>query len=144
MTNARRKHWTGEETITVNDNRIEWCNPLRPLAVDVAVGAIIAVGLPDGGSIPARIEKIYVRPNGSVFGKFVAVPSGRRGSVRWDGHERVRLLPRHYGVCVECGCLAPCPRQDMEVLAARFAAESDPIAELELAFQKQEPQTPAT
>lgn len=127
------------------DNEIEhigWLNPLWPLAVDVSVGAVFAAGLPGGGSIPARIEEIIVGPDGSVCGKFVGVSTGLHGCVRWDGHERVRLLPKHYGVCVQCGCLTPCPRQEMEMLAAALAAASDPLADLELELQGQDPQTP--
>lgn len=120
--------------MTLNDNPIEWCNPLRPLAVDIPVGSVIAVAMRDGGCVAGRIEKIIHRPNGSVFGKFVTVPAGWTGRVRWDGHQRVQLLPQHYGLCVECGYLSPCPRQNMEMLAAELAAQSDPINEIELAY----------
>ncbi|SKO15721.1 hypothetical protein [Mycobacteroides abscessus] len=123
--------------MTLNDNVIGWCNPLRPLAVDIPVGSLVAVSVRGGGCVAGRIEKIIHRPNGSVFGKFVAVPAGWTGRVRWDGHQRVQLLPQHYGVCVECGYLTPCPRQNMEIWAAELAAQSDPIAQIELAYRAQ-------
>lgn len=113
--------------------RVIGSDPLAPLAADLAVGLVIAARL-EGRSVPARVERIIRRPNGSVFAAVRTVLTGVFGYVRFDGHRRVHVLPKHYGICVECQSLSPCPHQQIEEQAARLHAESDPINELELTY----------
>jgi len=108
-------------------------NPLRPLAIDLTIGQTVALTL-DGTAVPARITRLIPRPNGSIFADVDVFLRKVAGRVRWDAHSRVGVLPAHYGICVECGALSPCPHQAIEEHAAQLHAESDPINALELSF----------
>lgn len=112
-------------------------NPLRPMAVELSVGMVVAIGHQsgDGRLVPVRIDRVIHRPNGSVFAEATEILSGDSGRIRWDGHRRVRVLAGHYGIFGDCQALAPCPREQLEHDAAQFQAEADPIHGLETALR---------
>jgi hypothetical protein len=116
---------------------IEGSNPLRPMAIDLTVGTVVAIGHPsgDGRCVPARIDRLSHRLNGSVFAEATELLTGTRGRIRWDGHNRVWVLPAHFGICGECQALAPCPRERDERDAAHRQAAADPINTLETAYR---------
>lgn len=118
-------------------SRIEESNPLRPMATDLAAGLVVAVGhqAGDGRLVPARIDRVIRRPNGSVFIAATELLSGISGRLRWDGHRRVPVLPAHYGICGECQALSPCPHEQVERDAADLQAQADPINEIESAYR---------
>lgn len=115
----------------------EESNPLRPMAIDLIAGTVVVVGhqAGDGRLVPARIDRVIHRPNGSVFAEVTEVLSGISGRVRWDGHYRVWALPEHYGICGECQALSPCPREQVERDAAQLQADADPIHGFETALR---------
>jgi hypothetical protein len=112
-------------------------NPLRPMAIDLTAGIVVAIGHPSGDDrcVPARLDRVIHRPNGSVFAEATDLLTGTSGRLRWDGHKRVWVLPAHYGICGECQALSPCPREQIERDAARLQATNDPIHELETAYR---------
>lgn len=46
---------------------------------------------------------------------------------RRAGRCRVCVLPRHYGVCFDCGALSPCPDELTERRSERAVSDVDPF-----------------
>ena len=103
------------------------------MAIDLSTGVHVAVehSSGDGRLIPVCIDRLILRSNGSVFADVTETLTGRTGRLRWDGHQRVRVLPEHYGICGKCGAIAPCPQEQIARTADRLRIESDPLVRLE-------------
>lgn len=103
------------------------------MATDLTVGSLLRLrAREDRAQAVGRAEKIVHRRNGSVFVQVFTLhgpDAGTRGWILFAGHEMVPTLTSgHYGVCAECGLLAPCPTQLAESDARALVASADPFA----------------
>ncbi|WP_454231296.1 hypothetical protein [Mycolicibacterium fortuitum] len=114
-------------------NRSETRRSLRRvMAVDLEPGVSVAVRCPNGAMRAFSVTRVRTIRNGSVFvwGRVLHTPGieyEHESYVRIDGHIRVCVLPRHYGVCFDCGALSPCPDELTERRSERAMAEVDPF-----------------